>query len=103
VTLDNSAPADSGPGGLRAQGGWRRAEELTPGKIHWPALAINGPMASQSNSTRGSVSMQPFDDGIELSVGDLFFYAPSDPGSYPELGLRRKRARRLVRDSRLPS
>ena len=30
----------------------------------------------------GGITLQPFDDGIELSVGDLFFYAPSDPGSY---------------------
>ena len=65
VSLDHAAPADCGPGGLRAQGRGRRAEKLTPGESHWPALAIEyrfmcksgrgvGSMASQSNSTHGS-------------------------------------------------
>ena len=30
----------------------------------------------------GWITLQPFDDGIQLEVGDLFFYAPSDPGNY---------------------
>jgi hypothetical protein len=30
----------------------------------------------------GGITLQPFTDGIPLSVGDLFFYAPSDPGNY---------------------
>lgn len=30
----------------------------------------------------GGITLQPFTDGIQLSVGDLFFYAPSDPGTY---------------------
>jgi hypothetical protein len=30
----------------------------------------------------GGITLQPFDDGIQLAVGDLFFYAPSDPGNY---------------------
>ena len=30
----------------------------------------------------GGITLQPFDDGIQLAVGDLFFYAPSDPGTY---------------------
>ena len=30
----------------------------------------------------GGITLQPFTDGIQLAVGDLFFYAPSDPGNY---------------------
>jgi hypothetical protein len=30
----------------------------------------------------GGITLQPFTDGIPLAVGDLFFYAPSDPGNY---------------------
>jgi hypothetical protein len=30
----------------------------------------------------GGITLQPFTDGIQLAVGDLFFYAPSDPGDY---------------------
>jgi len=30
----------------------------------------------------GGITLQPFSDGIPLSVGDLFFYAPSDPANY---------------------
>jgi len=30
----------------------------------------------------GGSTLQPFTDGIPLAVGDLFFYAPSDPGNY---------------------
>jgi len=35
VAFHHAAPVDSGPGGLRAQGRGRRAEELTPGEFHW--------------------------------------------------------------------
>ena len=30
----------------------------------------------------GGITLQPFTDGVPLSVGDLFFSAPSDPGDY---------------------
>jgi len=30
----------------------------------------------------GGITLRPFNDGIPLEVGDLFFYAPSDPGNY---------------------
>jgi len=30
----------------------------------------------------GGITLQPFTDGTPLAVGDLFFYAPSDPGNY---------------------
>jgi hypothetical protein len=30
----------------------------------------------------GGITLQPFNDGVQLAVGDLFFYAPSDPGNY---------------------
>jgi hypothetical protein len=30
----------------------------------------------------GGITLQPFTDGIQMAVGDLFFYAPSDPGNY---------------------
>jgi hypothetical protein len=30
----------------------------------------------------GGITLQPFSDGVSLAVGDLFFYAPSDPGNY---------------------
>jgi hypothetical protein len=30
----------------------------------------------------GGITLQPFSDGIPLEVGDLFFYAPSDPANY---------------------
>ncbi len=30
----------------------------------------------------GGITLQPFSDGIPLAVGDLFFYAPGDPGNY---------------------
>jgi hypothetical protein len=30
----------------------------------------------------GGISLQPFMDGLELHVGDLFFYAPDDPAHY---------------------
>ena len=30
----------------------------------------------------GGITLQPFSDGVPLAVGDLFFYAPSDPGNY---------------------
>jgi hypothetical protein len=30
----------------------------------------------------GGITLQPFNDGIQLAVGDLFFYDPSDPNSY---------------------
>lgn len=30
----------------------------------------------------GGITLQPFTDGIQLAVGDLFFYAPDDPGNY---------------------
>ena len=30
----------------------------------------------------GGINLQPFNDGVQLAVGDLFFYDPSDPNSY---------------------
>ena len=30
----------------------------------------------------GGITLQPFIDGVQLAVGDLFFYAPSDPADY---------------------
>ena len=30
----------------------------------------------------GGITLQPFTDGIQIAVGDVFFYAPSDPGNY---------------------
>ena len=30
----------------------------------------------------GGITLQPFTDGVQLAVGDLFFYAPSDPADY---------------------
>jgi hypothetical protein len=30
----------------------------------------------------GGITLQPFNAGVPLAVGDLFFYAPSAPGSY---------------------
>jgi hypothetical protein len=30
----------------------------------------------------GGITLQPFVDGVPLAVGDVFFYAPSDPANY---------------------
>jgi hypothetical protein len=40
VTRHHTAPVDSRPGGLRAQGRGCSPEKLTPRKLHWPALLI---------------------------------------------------------------
>ena len=46
------------------------------------AVADNWATVTINFNYGGGITLQPYTDGIQLAVGDLFFYAPSDPGNY---------------------